>query len=101
MHCKWQNRCLYITDNLADLYAHAKTHDIRPPYVCEWDRCGRICRKKATLQAHFLTHIPLRSFQCTVCSKSFKRYQERNRHMTLHEKDLSGFRRLKISDLVN
>ena len=114
MRCCWKD-CIFYSPILSNLFNHSKQHITKQPFVCEWDKCNRVCNKRARLHAHLLTHIPYRAHTCTSCGRGFKRQQELRRHfMSLHVSgrkhshstdgtlsDSQSQSRLEICNLIN
>ena len=50
-------------------------------FICDWSDCNNKYKKKYNLQMHILTHIPYKSYCCSLCNTKFKRNYDVRRHI--------------------
>ena len=70
---------------------HETTLEIRKRYCCEFNSCGRRFVSKSNLKMHIAAqHAPqrARTFQCSLCPKSFFGEQVLKTHIQIHLKEL-------------
>ncbi|KAJ9063096.1 hypothetical protein DSO57_1017554 [Entomophthora muscae] len=85
LNCKWRN-CHASYPSQDALYDHLSQEHVGRKasrnlcLYCHWDSCETEFYKRDHITSHLRVHIELKSFQCTVCTKSFKRKQDLNKH---------------------
>ena len=70
------------------LLGHVKSHTREKPYKCLANGCSFSSQTKSYLTTHEqAAHSDVRSFICTVCSKSFRTSSTLNCHKLTHSED--------------
>ncbi|KAL1861383.1 hypothetical protein Daus18300_008914 [Diaporthe australafricana] len=69
------------------LQTHEATPRVKRPRISEWECviCSKVFRKKFNMESHMVIHSDNRDFSCSVCSLSFARVSDRNRHERTHK----------------
>ncbi|KAJ3330549.1 hypothetical protein HDU76_005416 [Blyttiomyces sp. JEL0837] len=58
-------------------------------FYCPYDGCGRSFNRRFNLQAHYATHLGVRSFSCPCCGRWFSRRYDMKRHVRTHGEDVA------------
>lgn len=75
--------CQLWYKNIETLRSHKRIHRDTTEYICV--TCNKHCATKSSLSAHVrYVHIKVEKFECTICSKKFRRNLELREHMARH-----------------
>ena len=81
--CLW-NECEKQFEEESSLYSHVVDHLPKAEiceYPCGWLGCDFIGKTYYQIKSHIHIHVPFKPFRCYICSKSFKRKWDMQKHI--------------------
>ncbi|XBW35549.1 hypothetical protein QEN19_001124 [Hanseniaspora menglaensis] len=69
-----------------ELYHEYAPKEKKPKIVHACDKCGKVFKRKQSLQTHMNAHLNIRPFKCFLCTKTFNAKQNYVRHERSHIK---------------